>query len=67
MAEIVNLRRERKRKRRSESEETAAANRLAFGRPAHEQTAARLTQALNGRRLDAHRRTPAAPDRDGEQ
>ena len=67
MAEIVNLRQARKRKRRREKEEAADANRAAFGRSGHEKAATRLTQDLDGRRLDAHRREATSPDRDGQE
>lgn len=55
MAEVVNLRRERKRAKRRDAEQEAEAQRLAHGRPLHlrELDAARREQ--ESRILDAHK------------
>ena len=55
MAEVVNLRRERKRAKRRDAEQEAETRRLAHGRPLHlrELDAARREQEI--RTLDAHK------------
>ena len=55
MAEIVNLRRERKRAKRRDAEQDAEARRLAHGRPQHvrELDTARREQEI--RSLDGHK------------
>jgi hypothetical protein len=54
MGEIVNLRRARKAKKRTESERTAEANRVAFGRTRDERTSSERQKALAARKLDGH-------------
>ncbi|MBS0245621.1 MAG: DUF4169 family protein [Proteobacteria bacterium] len=55
MAEVVNLRRERKRSKRRDAEQEAAAKRLLHGRPQHlhDRDAARRDQ--ESRTLDGHK------------
>lgn len=55
MAEVVNLRRERKRAKRRDAEQEAASQRLVHGRPQHlrELDAARREQ--DSRTLDGHK------------
>ena len=57
MAEIVNLRLERKRKARAAKEVRAAENRVAFGRKKGERNATKAENDLAERRLDLHKRT----------
>ncbi len=57
MAEIVNLRRERKRRARQQSDTSAAENRVKFGRTKAEQDTeardkARLAQVLNNAKVE---------------
>lgn len=67
-AEIVNLRRARKAKARANAAETAAQNRVRYGRPKAERDAQAAATALEERRLDAHRRAePSTPARGGEK
>lgn len=61
MAEIVNLRRERKRKAVTQAEIAAAANRATFGVSKKERAKAQAEQRLARTRLDGHLRS----DRDG--
>jgi len=56
MVEIVNLRQARKRKKRVERERTAEENRARFGRSKAEAAQEAAQRALEGARLDAHRR-----------
>jgi hypothetical protein len=56
MAELVNLRRERKRRERAEKESAAADNRHRHGRSKAEIIAERQTSARAKKQLDAHRR-----------
>ena len=56
MAEIVNLRRERKRKRRDDAAKAAEENRVVHGMSAAQKKAERLARALDERRLEGHRR-----------
>jgi hypothetical protein len=61
MADIVNLRRARKDKARRERENTAAANRLRFGRSkarkaAERDAEARADRTFDGKRLPSRRR-----------
>lgn len=66
MAEIINLRQARKAKARAEKEAKADENRARFGRPAQEQTTTEASQALQDRKLDAHRLDRPDDDRDGD-
>ncbi|TVR10030.1 MAG: DUF4169 family protein [Salinarimonadaceae bacterium] len=54
--EIVNLRLARKRKAREEAEAKAADNRVKFGRAKAEKSLTAATKALDGKKLEAHRR-----------
>lgn len=56
MADIVNLRRERKRKQRADNEAKASENRALHGRPAGQARLDARNRALRERRLEAHRR-----------
>lgn len=56
MAEIVNLRLARKAKARAGKEEVAAQNRTAFGQSKAERERKAAEAALEGRKLDGHRR-----------
>jgi hypothetical protein len=56
MAEIVNLKRARKAKARAEKDETAAANRIKFGRTRAEREKAEAGRALEAKKLDGHKR-----------
>jgi len=58
MAEIVNLRRERKRRARGEAEREAADNRVKFGAPKSERELAAARRELAERALDGARRDP---------
>ena len=58
-ADIVNLRRARKAKARAGREETAAANRTAFGRTKAEKAEATAERERAARSLDGHRREPS--------
>jgi hypothetical protein len=62
MADIVNLRRERKRKRREESAKAAAANRAKHGASAAERASVRLAKRMDEKRFEAHRREPPNAD-----
>lgn len=62
MAEIINLRRARRAKARAAAETEAAANRVAFGRTKAEKAGQAAQNALDSRRVEAHRREPSAPD-----
>jgi ABC-type phosphate transport system auxiliary subunit len=64
MAEIVNLRVARKRKARAGKEQTAASNRVLFGRSHTEREEARIAADLEARRHEAHRLSRQAPDGD---
>lgn len=61
MAEIINLRRARKDRTRAEKEQTAADNRVRFGRTKAEKQKAALEADLVRRRLDGHRRDSDSP------
>ena len=56
MGDLVNLRRARKDRARREKEETAQANRIAFGRTKAEQQLTDAQKRLEAAKLDAHRR-----------
>jgi hypothetical protein len=56
MADIVNLRQERKRKARADRQREAEANRLKFGRPKAETAQQRLERARTERAHESHRR-----------
>jgi hypothetical protein len=56
MAEIVNLRQQRKRKARARREEAAAENRVRFGMTRAEREHNAAQQAKDERKLDGHRR-----------
>jgi hypothetical protein len=68
MAEIVNLRMARKQRSRANREVEAARNRAAFGRPASERKASKITASNEQNRLDAHLRdAPAKTGRDNPE
>jgi hypothetical protein len=56
MGDLVNLRRARKDRARREKEETAQANRVAFGRTKAERELTDAQKRLEAAKLDAHRR-----------
>jgi hypothetical protein len=62
MAEIVNLRRARKARTRQSAAAKSAGNRAAFGQSKARRKAAGAVQALEERRLDAHRREQGGTD-----
>ena len=55
MAEVVNLRRERKRAKRRDAEREAAAQRLAHGRPQHLRELETAQREHEVRTLDGHK------------
>ena len=55
MATVVNLRIERKRAKRRQTEQEAATNRLAYGRPKTGQNLERAQRDKERRSLDQHR------------
>jgi hypothetical protein len=59
MGELLNLRRARKARERAAKDQTAEANRLAFGRTKAERRASEAQMDLDRARLDAHRLEPA--------
>ncbi len=63
MAEIVNLRRERKSRARAEKEAVAAQNRARFGRPAHERKLIATLEQKREHSLSLHSRA----DREGQK
>ena len=58
MAEIFSLSKARKAKARVAKEQTAAANRVKFGRTKAERQLEKAQDALETRRIDAHLRNP---------
>ena len=56
MGEIVSLKRRRKQKARLEKQAEAAANRIKFGRAKKERVETAAMRALDGKRLDGHKR-----------
>lgn len=62
MGEIVNLKRVRKDRDRVRREETAAENRVKFGRTKAEKELAKAADDLAARRLDGHRRGAEASE-----
>jgi Domain of unknown function (DUF4169) len=56
MAEIVNLRRVRKQKTRDEKGQQAEENRARFGMTKTERLKIKAEEALDAKRLDAHKR-----------
>ncbi|WP_372426512.1 DUF4169 family protein [Salinarimonas chemoclinalis] len=65
--EIVNLRRARKAKAREKAAETAAENRVLFGRPKAQRVAEAARGEQETRRLEGHRREGSRlDDDDGE-
>jgi hypothetical protein len=56
MSELINLRQARKRKRRDDKARAAESNRLAHGRTKSEKERTKLSQELEAKRLEAHRR-----------
>jgi hypothetical protein len=60
MAEIVNLRGQRKKKARAEKELRAAENRIAFGRSKAERESTKAVNEMAERHLDLHRREDEA-------
>jgi hypothetical protein len=63
-AEIVNLRRARKAKARAAQAESAATNRVRFGRTRAERERLDGQARIEASWLDGHRLTPDAPDSD---
>lgn len=63
MGDIVNLRRARKRLAAARADETASANRIAFGISKDAKARNRAERALAQNRLEAHRRAEP-PDGD---
>ena len=55
MAEVINLRTVRKRDKRRRHDQSAHANRLAFGQPKQLRKIEAARQAKAGRDLDGHR------------
>lgn len=55
MAEIINLRQQRKAKARKEKEKTAAANRRKYGRTKAEKKTEKLEKELADRHLEGHK------------
>lgn len=58
MAEILSLSKARKAKARAGKEQTAAENRIKFGRTKAERQLEKAQETLETRRIDAHLRTP---------
>lgn len=58
MAEILSLSKARKAKARVAKEQTAAENRIKFGRSKAERQLEKAQDALEARRIDAHLRKP---------
>lgn len=56
MADIINLRTVRKRKVREQQAETAAQNRIVFGRTKAEKDLTLAKAEQDGKRLDGHKR-----------
>ncbi|GAA0774078.1 DUF4169 family protein [Roseibium denhamense] len=54
-AEIINLRQARKQKQRQKKEQTAADNRLKYGRSKEEREAARRRRAELEKQVDGHK------------
>ena len=63
MAEILSLSKVRKAKARVVKEQTAAANRIKFGRTKAERRLEEAKGALETRRIDAHRVEPEDSER----
>jgi hypothetical protein len=63
MAEIINLRKHRKAKARATDENTAAENRVKFGRTRQERERQATEEARAVRQLDGHRLTTPQPDK----
>jgi hypothetical protein len=63
MADIINLRLERKPKRRADSNAKAAENRIRHGQTKAETMTAKQSWELQVKRLDGHRREPDPPER----
>jgi hypothetical protein len=61
MADLINLRRERKRRDRQQEAAAAAENRLRFGRNRSEQSLNDAQSGIAARRLDGHRLAPSDP------
>jgi Domain of unknown function (DUF4169) len=55
MADLINLRKARKQAQRRRSEQKAASNRLAYGRPKTERRLERFRGEKAERHLDGHR------------
>ena len=58
MAELINLRQRRKQAARKERETLASANRAKFGETKTARMVREKSEALDLKRLDAHRRKP---------
>lgn len=56
MGEVINLRQARKAKARAESEQTAAGNRMQFGRRKEDKELLRHLDELSEKSLDGHKR-----------
>jgi hypothetical protein len=65
MGDLINLNKARKARARREAEETAAANRVRFGRTGAEKARARAETDRDARRHEGHALGPDARDRDG--
>ena len=66
MADIINLRSQRKKKARAQAESVAAQNRVIFGRSKADKQRDQLNQTLSTQKLEGHRlsdqvATPADP------
>jgi hypothetical protein len=59
MGEVINLRRARKDREKRSREDTAQANRVAFGRAKSERTLTEAETKLERERHEAHRLEPA--------
>jgi hypothetical protein len=55
MADIINLRSQRKKKARAQAESVAAQNRVIFGRSKADKQSDQLNQSLNAQKLEGHR------------
>lgn len=62
MAEIINLRLAKKARSRQDKEKKAEENRIKFGRTKAEKETARLTKALDEKRLTGHELEKDTPE-----
>jgi hypothetical protein len=65
--DIINLRRARKARERAAQADTAAENRLAFGRSKTQRTLAAKTETLAQRQLEGHRLESSSHPVDGDE